>query len=192
MIKKQLALIFSLLFISLSAFSQVEEKVKPETGEQKEKLPLGQRIVFGADIGLSFGSITYIKLAPDVGYRFTNRLTMGLGPIYIYERYKHYNWETSIYGGKLFASFTVYNGSQKENRFGIGDLMFHVENEIVNVEKFDDLERIWIDNVLVGAGLYQPLGGRVGVSIFILWDITQNRYSPYYLNNPIFKFSFNF
>jgi len=192
MINKQIALIFSLLFITLSAFSQVEERVKPEKEEQKEKLPLSQRIVFGADFGLSFGSYTYIKLAPTVGYRLTNRLTAGLGPIYIYARDKYYDLESSIYGGKIFTSFTVYQGTQKENRFGIGDLMLHIENEVVNVDKFPTTDRLWIDNVLLGAGLYQTLGGRFGVSIFVLWDVTQNFYSPYYMQNPVFKFGLNF
>jgi hypothetical protein len=199
MIKKQLVYIFSFLFLSLAAYSQVEEKVIPDENANGGKIPFSQRIVFGGDIGLSFGSITYIKLAPVVGYKVTDRFTAGLGPIYIYERQKlydqynnYYKWETSIYGGKVFGSFTIYKGAQRENRFGIGDIMLHAENEVVNVEKWDVGGRKWIDNILLGGGMYQPLGGRFGVSIFVLWDVTQNMYSPYYMNNPIFKFGLNF
>ncbi|HEX2394497.1 MAG TPA: hypothetical protein VHI78_04085 [Bacteroidales bacterium] len=192
MINKHASLILSLLFITISAFSQVEEKLPSEKEEQKVKLPFRERIVFGADFGLSFGSFTYIKLAPTVGYRITNRLTAGLGPIYIYARDKYYDVESSIYGIKTYASFTIYQGTQKENRFGIGDLMVHVENEVVNVDKFPTTDRLWIDNLLLGGGLYQTLGGRLGVSIFVLWDVTQNFYSPYYMQNPVFKFGLNF
>jgi hypothetical protein len=192
MINKQTALIFSLLFIALPVFSQVEERIKPEREEQQERLPFGQRIVFGADFGLSFGTYTYIKLAPTVGYRLSNRFTAGLGPIYIYARDKYFDIESSIYGGKTYVSFTIYQGTQKENRFGIGDVMLHAENEVVNVEKFSNNDRLWIDNLLLGGGLYQTLGGRLGVSIFVLWDITQNFYSPYYRQNPVFKFGLNF
>lgn len=194
MIKKQTALIFSFLIITISAYSQVEEQVTPQQ-EQKEKLPFRERIVFGADFGLSFGTYTYIKLAPTVGYRITNRFTAGLGPIYIYARDKYYDAETSIYGGKTYGSFVIYQGTQKENRLGIGDLMLYTENEIINVEKFDvsdRVQRIWIDNLLLGGGLYQTLGGRLGVSILVLWDVTQNFYSPYYRENPVFKFGLNF
>ena len=193
MTSKQILLISGLFLAGVSLYAQVEEKVAPRK-QEKEKPSFKERIVYGGDIGLSFGSITYIKLAPVVGYRLTDRLTTGLGPIYIYERYKLYHWETSTYGGKLFASFTVYKGSDRQNILGIGDIQLHVENEVINVEKFDEItpnSRIWIDDLLVGGGLYQPIGGRFGISIFILWDVTQNRYSPYYNNNPIFKFGFN-
>ena len=201
MTKKQLVVIFSLLIISLQAFSQVEESVSPETGNKKEKAPFGQRLVFGGDIGLSFGSITYIKLAPVIGYRLTDRLTTGLGPIYIYEKYKDYNLESSTYGGKVLASFAIVRGSESGGSLQIGNILLHAENEVVNVEPMYMVtngayyyytfgNRVWIDNLLVGGGLSQPIAGRFSVSMFILWDITQNKYSPY--TNPIFKFGFNF
>jgi len=195
MTKKPFVLIFILLAFSFATFCQVEEKLPRDEAGRKEKEPIERRVVFGGDIGLSFGSITYIKLAPVVGYRLTERWTAGLGPIYIYQKVKLYNnWETSIYGGKTYVSFTVYQGSQSQNRFGIGDIMLHVENEVVNVEKYDEdpITRIWIDNLLLGGGMYQPIGGRFGVSVFVLWDVTQNPYSTYYRQNPIFKFGLNF
>jgi hypothetical protein len=191
MINKITTLTIFLFLINISVFPQVEEKVTPSR-EQKEKLPFRERIVFGADFGLSFGTYTYIKLAPTVGYRITNRLTSGLGPIYIYAKDKYWDMESSIYGGKVYTSFVIYQGSLKENRFGIGDLMLHAENEVVNVDKFITDDRLWIDNLLLGAGLYQPVGGRFGISILVLWDVTQNFYSPYYRQNPVFKFGLNF
>ncbi len=192
MINKISALTLGLFLLTFQAFAQVEERVGPSK-EKKEQMPFRERIVFGADFALSFGSYTYIKLAPTVGYRITDRLTSGLGPIYIYARDKHWDMESSIYGGKVYTSFVVYQGSIRENRLGIGDLMLYGENEVVNVEKFTfDGGRLWIDNLLLGAGLFQPAGRRFGISILVLWDVTQNIYSPYYRQNPIFKFGFNF
>jgi hypothetical protein len=198
MVFKRSLIILVTAFFSMAVFSQVEESVGPKNnGKPKEKLPFSQRLVFGGEIGLSFGTITYIKLDPMVGYRVTDRLVMGLGPIYIYENYKNYNLETSTYGGKALASFTVFKGSQGGGVLGFGDIMLHVENEVINVEPlyynqyvsyFGD--RVWIDNLLVGGGLGQSLGGRFMISIYILWDVTQNQYSPY--SNPILKFGFSF
>jgi hypothetical protein len=185
--------IIALFAVSLALHSQVEESVAPDKEGQKEKSKLSERLTFGGEIGLSFGSITYIKLAPIVGYYLTDRLVAGVGPIYIYEKYKYYNYETSMYGGKVFTSFTIIKGSAGGGGFGLGNIQLHVENEVLNVEKYDfENERIWIDNLLLGGGLFQPFGGRGGISIFILFDVTQNRYSPYYSNNPVFKFGFNF
>jgi hypothetical protein len=184
--------------MGLAVFSQVEERVAPETKkEEKQKLPFSQRLVFGGDIGLSFGTITYIRVAPIVGYRITDRLVAGLGPMYIYEKYKNYNLESSTYGLKTIASFTVIKGSDVGGSFGFGSVVFHLENEVVNVEPYDPYygyfgDRIWIDNLLIGGGLSQTLGGSFGISVFILWDITQNINSPYYRNNPVLKFGFYF
>lgn len=193
MILLRLLFIISLTFAALDISAQIEESVVPEKQKKEEKARISERLLFGGEIGLSFGSITYIKIAPVVGYRLTDRLLAGLGPIYIYENYKYYDWETSMYGGKLFTSFTIVKGAGEGGFLSLGSIQLHVENEVLNVEKYDfENERLWIDNLLLGGGLYQPLGGRAGISIYVLFDVTQNKYSPYYSNNPVFKFGFNF
>ena len=40
------------------------------------------------EVWLSFGSSTYIDLAPMVGYHVFDRLAVGLGPHYIYQSQK--------------------------------------------------------------------------------------------------------
>jgi hypothetical protein len=196
---KRSLFVFTLVTLSLTLFSQVEESVQSAgKTKEKEKRKLSERLVFGGDLGLSFGTITYIKIAPIVGYRLTDRLAAGLGPIYIYEKYKNYNLESSTYGGKALASFIVIKGSDTGGSFGLGNIVFHVENELINVEAlyYDPYgyyylgDRLWIDNLLLGGGLTQSMGGRFGVSVYILWDVTQNEYSPY--SNPVIKFGFYF
>lgn len=192
--RKKRAFLFSILLtIMVSAYSQVEEPVVKNQGKEKQKF--SQRLVFGGDLGLSFGTFTYVKIAPVIGYRVTPRFVTGLGPIYIYENYKNYGLESSTYGGKVTLSYTVFMGSAREDIFGIGDLVLHAENEVINVEYFSqDIitgkyypeYRKWIDNVLIGGGLSQPLGRRFSISIFVLWEVTGN----HYYNNPIFKMGF--
>jgi hypothetical protein len=190
--------VIALMLFAASLVAQVEEPVPTEKKEKgrKEKLAPSERIVFGGDLGLSFGSITYIKLAPVVGYRVLPRLTLGLGPIYIYEKYKNLGFETSTYGGKGVASFTVLRGSDLGERFALGDILLHLENEVVSVENYNDTrytyqKRLWIDNFLVGGGISQAVGNRLAISVFVLWDITQNKNSPYYYTSPIIKFGFS-
>jgi hypothetical protein len=196
MILKRGVSIIALALFSLALFSQVEESVTPGGNpKKKEKPALTNRLIFGGEIGLSFGTITYIKLAPLVGYRITDRLAAGLGPIYIYEKYRDYNLETSTYGAKVVVSFTVLKASDLPKGLSLGDIAVHVENEFLNVAVYDPYytqftDRVWIDNLLVGAGIVQSFGGRFGISVFILWDVTQNMYSPY--SNPILKFGFSF
>ncbi|MBN2273368.1 MAG: hypothetical protein JXR41_02860 [Bacteroidales bacterium] len=189
---KKLPITLFLTLISSFVIAQEEQDVK--------NMPFGQRLIYGGDFGLSFGTNTYINISPYVGYRITNRLSAGLGPIYIYEKYKYYDLRTSTYGGKALMSFTVIKDIGQYLNIGIGNIIFHTENEVISIEKlyynvatmkyYNTEERIWIDNWLIGGGLNQPFGMRGGINIFILWDVTQNDYSPH--SNPIVRLGFYF
>jgi hypothetical protein len=199
MTTRRVVSIIAFLVCSISIFAQVEEPVRSE-GKKKpveEKPKFSDRLVFGGDIGLSVGTYTYINVSPAVGYRITDRLTAGLGPIYIYQNYKDYNLESSMYGVKIITSFTVLRGTDINPNFQIGNLILHMENEVLNVEPLEYPggmpaygNRLWIDNFLIGGGLSQAIGSKFNVSVLILWDVTNNAYSPY--SNPIFKIGFGF
>lgn len=201
MISRRTVSIIAFLACTFSLFAQVEEPVQIE-GRKKpveEKPKFSDRLVFGLDFGLSVGAYTYINVSPAVGYRLTDRLTVGLGPIYIYENYKNYNLESSMYGAKVITSFTVLRGTDINPNFQIGNLILHMENEMINVEPllYDQSlgqvffgSRQWIDNFLIGGGLSQSISSKFNVSVLILWDVTNNAYSPY--SNPIFKIGFGF
>jgi hypothetical protein len=186
--KKTIISVFCLLFSICICAQDVKE------------LPVRQRLFFGGDLGLNFGTNTYINLAPIVGYRFTKRLSAGLGPIYIFEKNKYYNIRTSTYGAKAIASFAIIKNLSDYLNIGIGNIDLHAENEFINLQKMDYIpstgqiyvlnERFWIDNFLAGFGLNFPFGDRAGINIYILWDITQNKYSPY--SNPVMRLGFYF
>ncbi len=139
MITRRVIFLIAFLVCSFSIFAQVEEPVHIEGKNKpvKEKPKFSDRLVFGGDIGLSVGNYTYVNVSPAVGYRITDRLTAGLGPIYIYQSDKYYDYESSMYGVKLITSFTVLRGTDINPNFQIGNLIFHMENEILNVEPYN-------------------------------------------------------
>jgi hypothetical protein len=199
MVAKRLILTLPLCLFSLLLFSQVEETIAPEKNIKDKNTLNPDRWSVGLDFGFSFGSITYIKLAPDISYSLTPRLTIGVGPMYIYENYKFYDFNTSTYGGKAIMSFAVFRSKEHGGILSIGDIVFHIENEVINVEKlpydyylqrYVSEGRTWIDNLLVGGGLVQPISNKMNVALYLLWDVSQNTWSPY--SNPIFKFGFNY
>lgn len=192
----KLLFLFAFILTGFSLFAQVEENIGNKKDDEKKSF--GERLVYGGDIGLSFGSITYIKIAPVIGYRIGERLVPGLGPIYIYESYKFYGLRTSTYGGKGVLSFTIIKAQEDSRILGLGDIVLHAENEVINIEPlymdpnygYRLGQRLWINNLLLGGGISQRLSDNFGVSIFLLWDVTNNVYSPY--TNPILKFGFYF
>lgn len=160
------------------------------TAQGMKDKPLRERLFFGGNLGLQFGSATYIDVSPLVGYRITEKLSAGIGATYIYynvkESISYYGYETSIYGGRVFGRYSFM-----ENLFA------HAETEVLNMEVPEiitgsmnyKLVRDNIVSVLAGGGYAQPIGERSALVMMLLWNFTEDQYSPY--ENPIFRIGFN-
>jgi hypothetical protein len=148
------------------------------------------RIYFGGSLGLQFGTVTYIEVSPIIGYRITEKLRGGIGLRYIYYKYDDdflsSAYESSIYGGSIFGSYYI-----------IPSLFAHVEFEMLNLEVPENvsntgdynLVRDWIASTMVGGGYAQSLGGRSALTFMVLWNLTEEQYSPY--SNPVIRIGVN-
>jgi hypothetical protein len=151
---------------------------------QKQKPSFASRLMIGGNLGLAFGSVTYISVNPLVGYRVTNNFTAGIGINYQYwsEKYfdyianNYYTVSSNIYGGSVFARYTVFRGLFLEGDFEANNLdayTFDATNSSYTTA------RMWVPSLLLGGGYYSG-GARGGFYISILYDVIQNIYSPYY------------
>lgn len=143
------------------------------------------RVYTGGGIGLQFGSQTYVNISPLIGYRLTEKFSVGLSGTYLYYKYKDYNpiysYSSNTYGGSVFSRYLIF-----ENLFA------HVEYEILRLQVRDNVSRLLgkrdITSVLVGAGYRQMLGERSSINLMILYNLNETAYSPY--QNPIIRLSF--
>ncbi|MBN2484826.1 MAG: hypothetical protein JXB34_02515 [Bacteroidales bacterium] len=195
---KKFAIFFTLLVLSCTGiYSQDERYFYSEETDVKNNKAAG-KWVFGGDIGLAFGKITYIEISPVASYRFTDRFMAGPGFIYMYENYKDYGFESSLYGLRTVAMYSLFSNLKESINLNIGDIVLYAENQVINKDRyyfnglfFENDGRGWVDNLLAGGGIYQRFGERGGgLAIMVLFEITQNKYSTY--NNPILKFGFFF
>ncbi len=186
------AIVSALLLLSnLSSFAQTDAPAS--SGYEKEERPsspLKDRFFFGGSLGLQFGSATYIDVSPLVGYKITEKFHAGVGVTYIYykvkDSYYNYAYETSIYGGRVFSRYYFL-----ENLFGHAEfevLNMDVPREISGSGNFDYV-RDNITSVMVGGGYAQPIGTNAALMLMILWNLTEEQYSPY--QNPIFRVGFS-
>lgn len=139
---------------------------------------------FGGNIGLQFGNYTYVDISPMVGYRVTDRFSAGLSATYIYYSVNdpaYYNYSSHIYGGSIFSRYLF-----TENVFA------HAELELLNMDIYDPfyLGRQTIPSLLLGAGYRMPMGSNASMSFLLLFDVIEDRYSPYI--NPIIEIGFGF
>ncbi len=168
----------------------------------EEKPPLRERIFFGGNFGLQFGTVTNIEISPLAGIYLTPRLAVGPGIRYEYfkSNYPGYvPYETHIYGGTVFARYMAIKDLSEAIGLGLNFGLFgHTEYEILSLEsKYFEIGappdadgRFNLHSVLIGGGIFQPIGRRGGFLIMVLWNLNETASSPY--SNPVFRIGFNF
>ena len=148
------------------------------------------RVLVGGNFGASFGSIeTSVALSPTIGYRLTERFTLGTGVIYQYYRYKTSAFDVKFnnYGGKLFGTYQL-------NDF----LILHSEYESLNLDYVtfnalgnpDGTRKRTIGSMFVGGGYRQYSSENTMFDIMLLYNLTETPYTPY--SNPIIRVGFSF
>lgn len=96
----------------------------PALAQDEPKTPFKDRIFFGGDLGLQFGNLTYIDVSPLVGYKITDKLHAGIGPTYIYYKYKdaYLNANINLWWTCIWKILVMDN------------LFVHSEYEMLNLE----------------------------------------------------------
>ena len=155
----------ALVVAGLPLFAQIQ--FTPGSGTA-----FGQRVYFGGNFSLQFGSLTYIDVSPLAGYMITRNFSAGLGVTYRYLRYKdnyyNINYSSNIYGGRLFLRHNI-------SLFHL-PLFLYSEYEDLSVavpvnNSPDRLSREWIPSLFAGGGLFQPIGQRAGFTIMFLYNL---------------------
>jgi hypothetical protein len=143
---------------------------EPEPTTGTGQMGLRDRWYFGGGIGLSFGTVDYIEIAPMVGFRVTPSFNLGLGVFYRYRNDGRYEEDvtTNDYGANLFAQYQV-----------VPQLFLHGEAEYVNYEYILanlDTVRESDTNLLAGAGYGWPVGGG-SVYFLVLYNFSYDENS---------------
>lgn len=163
----------------------------PRTTHPNNKKPsntssFSNRLFTGGDIGMQFGSYTYVQIAPLLGFRATPDLSIGITGKYIYynvnDSYSAYKYETNTYGGGFFTRYNVME-----------EIFLHGEYEALSLEvpvSPYEMNRRIVSALFLGGGYRQFFGSYSSMNIMILFDAIQDQYSPY--QNPIFRIGFDF
>ncbi|MBL7925173.1 MAG: hypothetical protein JNL88_13305 [Bacteroidia bacterium] len=175
-----------LCLLLFPVFLRAQENAPAAPVKEKEaRRPLKDRLFFGGNLGLSFGTLTYINVSPVIGYRLTEKFGAGLGPVYTYysdNRDRRYKYETHMYGGRTFAQYQVME-----------NVLLYSEYELINMEVpdllFTKLIRKNISSLFVGGGYAQNIGGRTSLSLMVLFNVIEGDYRIY--ENPVIRTGIN-
>jgi len=155
---------------------------------QNEGERFADRLMYGGDFYLQFGTIRQVILSPRVAYKFTEKYSAGVGISFMYYDNKNYNNETFVYGGSLFMDYTLFNF-----------VFAHCETESLNMETYDlapfsttkwIATREWVTGVYVGGGISIPMGERAKTVLMVLYNLNQTRDTPF--SNPQIRIGVQF
>ena len=185
-----------LLFIILVFICSVQILAQEEMPSRKGK------IFLVPEFWLSIGTNTYIEVAPLLGYNVNDRLSVGLGPHYIFKSQKatpYYpvSYQTHVYGLKGFARFAIITNAEQFLPIRLfSELFAHMEYVGMSLEKayfyaptFPDDGRFIYQGFLVGGGFSQRVGMFNAITFMVLWNLNESSRSPY--SNPVFRVGFN-
>lgn len=167
--KNKLLTLTFLLFFGLFFQAQAQREIYSDSVSFKD------RLYYGGNFGMQFGTVTLLDISPLVGVMITNRYSAGVGVTYQYfNDRRFFGNEFSSYGGRVFNRFNV-----------LPNIFIHGEFESLNFENYNTqserFERIWSNALFLGGGYFAPFGGgRGGANFTFLYNVLHdNLRSPY-------------
>jgi hypothetical protein len=178
-------IILCALFALLGSFTASAQYLGGPPAQQPGATDPGNRLFFGGNFGMSFGSSTFVNVSPLVGYRFNNYFAAGGGVNFIYSSFSYKNGSgsklyTDSYGtaglgifGRVFPVKFLFAQVRPELNYVWGKTKYFYGNlpETKYPGKF-------VPSVLVGGGVAMP-AGRGAIMLSLDYDIVQDKRSPY-------------
>ncbi len=143
------------------------------------------KLYWGGNFGLSFGTYTYIQVSPVVSYAVNDNFYVGTGLDYTYFRDSRnsfsYIYEGSIWAPKVFA------------RYFFKDFFAHVEFQQIyykNVyNSLNPTEMISESHYYAGGGYRSWVGVNSFIFVMVLFDLERSDF--YFGDNPIIQIGFS-
>lgn len=189
-----------LLFIGISHVSAQDVYTSSGKANYKKKKHKGfdpDKLIVGGGLNLGIGDgYANAGISPVAGYRFTDHFSAGIG--LGYQFYKapdyydpntdktYYAYENIVYPS-LWGRYFVWRNIFTDLTFEY-DFIYLKEP----LDKYGQLNttKSTVTNpcLLLGAGIKQPIAGRVAIYAELIYDVLQGDYSPYPKAGPDLRF----
>jgi hypothetical protein len=163
----------------------------------QEPPPLRQRMFFGGNFALQFGTVTNIEISPLVGFWVLPNVAVAAGPNFSFYKDSYYNIKYQNYGVRGYVQYLIFRDLDKFIPLGIHTGIFlHLEDEMLSLDPDYwpstpvSSNRTNINTLLGGVGLSQQIGPRSSINFMVLWTLTDSGYEVY--SNPVIRIGFVF
>lgn len=176
------------LLLTVVAGVSFGQMTRPAATDDEQRGFKKENLVFGGNLGLTFGDFTFVNLSPQVGYRFADWITAGAGVNYVHTSIRtrafgsgdelfreNYSYAGANIFGRLFPADFLFVSLQPEANYSWGKIKYRDGRGTVSIDGR------WIPSFVVGAGMV--LGGNGqrgrGTLISLQYDLAQDPRSPY-------------
>ncbi len=179
------------VFLQFSLNMASAQYVRPDNvPPPPQSAPVQQQPAFldhssiGGNLSLDFGLITYVVIAPLYNYHLGKFAVIGIGPYYQYysEQEPFPNYSASIYGARVVTMLFLPAPASK--------FFIQGEYDVLNVpDVYSPLNnaRTSVAVPLVGLGYRQPAGNKCYTTLAILFDLSNNPLSPYFVAPNVYS-----
>lgn len=166
--KVSILLLATLFVLSLNVSAQTDKEIQDNSS-------FLERVYVGGNLGLQFGDVTNIQIAPIVGYRITNDFSAGVGVQYQYTKLKRFApaLTSNNYGASVFTRYRIKS-----------PFFLQAEYEYLNYENFisaTEKSRRSISSIFVGGGISQPIGANAAFTLSVMYNLS---YDETDINSP--------
>jgi hypothetical protein len=170
-------LTFILLFVASFGIAQYDMDEAKDTTDQEppvDTYEIKKKIYVGADISVSFGTNTFLYLAPMAGYDLWKGISAGVSTMYQLQRVSFTNGSSissHAFGGGIFTRF-------RPPPFEM--LLLQTEFDVYNAEDFSTSftgDRTAVPAFMAGIGYAGDLG-RGYYQIMLMYDFIHDDNSP--------------
>ena len=184
-----LVLIFSLTTISIAQqtdTSIVQDTQPPETINQQSSI---NKWYYGGTVGFNFwNDYFYLSLNPLVGYQVSPKFSVGGKLLYAYisdQRYEPFDLTSHNYGASVFARYRPIYQIYLHSEFAYASYEDYTIYTPIIGDSYVESERNWVPFLLLGGGFVQRVGSNAAVYVEVLFDVIQDKNSPYEDWDPI-------
>ena len=133
------------------------------------------RVTYGSNFQLQFGTFTFIYLSPTIGYIPFKNFNVGVGFIYNYINL-NYGSTYGTYSQSIFGTHTYARYYVRPNFFIQGQ---YDRLKQPNVSSYNPEDKTWVEYMMVGGGFRQPLSSHAGLTTSIMYNLTPSFLSIY-------------
>lgn len=148
----------------------------PQTPPPQSAPPSAPRVFYGGWVGLAFGDVDYIELAPLIGVNVSPRVGIGASLLYRWrsdDRYEQ-DLDTTDYGASAFVRGRLMGGLFAQAEYE------HLSYEYIQYDLSSERERD--SSFLAGLGFSTAGGGGVGAYVLGMYNFSYDDnelYNPY-------------